>query len=153
MAYTVRFATHMTIAGVPLSTPAWEHTNLYVMTGQGAVRGENVVMPGALGRRAVRRRTDEMNQTIELAFFGNMDWTGTAQADPIAGLMANLAEFKAKVVDPTLTADSTRPATLVLPSGTLTASVQVLGFEITESYDPASVAASMDIAVLQGAFR
>lgn len=153
MAYTVNLAVHLDIDGVPLSTPAWEHTNLYLMTGQGSVRGENVVMPGALGRRAVRRRTDEMNQTIELAFFGNVDWTGAPHADPVAGLMANLAEFKAKVVDPTLTADSTRPATLVLPAGNLTASVQVLGFEITESYDPASVAASMDIAVLQGAFR
>lgn len=153
MSYTVNLAVHMTIAGVPLSTRAWEHTNLYLMLAQGSVRGENVVMPGALGRRAVRRRTDEMNQTIELAFFGDVDWQGAPQSDPVAGLMANLAEFKDKVVDPTLTADSTRPATLVLPAGTLTAAVQVLGFEITESYNASAVAASMDIAVLQGAFR
>jgi hypothetical protein len=153
MVYTVNLGIHLEIASVPMSTPAWEHTNLYVLLGQGKVRGENVVMPGALGRRAVGRRTDEMTETIDLAFFGDVDWTGAPQTDPVAGLFANLAEFKAKVVDPTLTADSTRPATLVLPDGNLSAQVQVLGFEISESYNASSVSASMDIAILGGAFR
>jgi hypothetical protein len=152
VAYVVNLAVHLEIASVPLSTPAWEHTNLYLLLGQGGVRGENVVMPGALGRRAVRRRTDEMTTTVDLSFWGDTDWEGISQTDPVMGLVRNLAQFKAQVVDPTTTADSVRPAVIHLPTGTLTAGVQVLGFEIQEAYNPSSVSASMDIAIIQGAF-
>lgn len=152
MAYLVNLAYHCEIDGIPLSTPAWEHVNLYALLAVGAVRGENVVMPGAVGRRPVRRRTDQMTATIEMAFFGDFDWTGAPQADGRQGLARNLAEFKSTVVDPTITVDSVRTAIIHLPSGAVSAGIQILGFEFGEAYNPTAMSASMDVAVLQGQF-
>jgi hypothetical protein len=154
MAFVVNLATHLTISDVPLSTPAWEHTNLYYLLNVGAVRGENVVMPGAIGRRAVRRRTDEANVTIDLAVFGEHDWEGNPHADAIAGLIDNIEYLRENLVDPpAATPSSLRPAVLTHPGGTLSASVQVLGFEITEAISPSTVNASFDIAIIGGRFR
>ena len=154
MSFVVNLATHLSISGVPLSTPAWEHTNIYALLAVGAVRGENVVMPGAIGRRAVRRRTDEANVTIELAIFGERDPEGNAHVDAIAGLIDNIEYLRASLVDPpALVATSLRPAVLTHPGGTLEADVQVLGFEITEGLSPSCVNASMDITVIGGRFR
>jgi hypothetical protein len=140
MTFVVNLATHLSISDVPLSTPAWEHTNIYALLSVGAVRGENVVMPGAIGRRAVRRRTDEANVTIELAIFGEEDWEGNPHADPIAGLIDNIEYLRDNLVDPpAATPTSLRPAVLTYPGGTLTADVQVLGFEITEGLAPSAV--------------
>jgi hypothetical protein len=153
MAYVVRFAQHLTIDGVPLSTTAWEHLNLQALFGAGAVRGDNVVMPGAVGRRAVRRRTDEMGATLELAVWGETDWEGIDQTDPVAGLMRNLDHLHTNVVDPLVSANSVRSATITSPGSTLAAGVQVLGFEVSEVLSPTTVQASMDITIIGGRFR
>lgn len=154
MAYVVNLATHLEIDGIPLSTPAWEQTNLYTMLGVGSARGDNVVMPGAVGRRAVRRRTDELTVTIDLAIRGGIDPRGVVHADPIAGLIANIDELRDNLVDPPAAyLNSVRPAIIHLPTGTLTAGVQVLGFEIVEAYNPTEISASMDICVVEGRFR
>lgn len=152
MAYVVNFATHLEIAGVPLSTPAWEHTNLYTLYGAAAVRGENVVMPGAIGVRPVRRRPTETNYTVDLAINGQRNWAGTPYADPMLGLATNIDHLRDNVIDPLATTNSLRAAIIHLPSGTLVASIQVLGFEITEAFSPGDVLASMEISVMQGAF-
>ena len=152
MAYVINFATHLEIDGVPLSTPAWEHTNLQVLLGAAVVRGSNVVMPGAVGVRPVRRRPTETNLTLELAIFGGQSWDGTLNADPMTGLIANLDHLKANVIDPLATTNSVRTATLVLPADTMTAAIQVLGFEVTEYIGTAAVLASMDITLLRGQF-
>jgi hypothetical protein len=152
MAYVVNFTMHLEIAGVPLSTPAWEHTNLQAVLGAASVRGENVVMPGAVGVRPVRRRPTETVHTVELTVFGDRDWENTAQPDPVMGLIRNLEHLKTNVVDPLATTNSVRTAVLVLPVGTRTAAVQVLGFEVVEHLSPACVNASMDVAFLRGQF-
>jgi len=41
---------------------------------------------------------------------------------------------------------------LVLPTGTRTAAIQVLGFEVVDFYSPSCVTASMDVTFLRGAF-
>jgi hypothetical protein len=151
MAYVINFETHLEINGVPLSTPAWEHTNLQAVLGAAAVRGENVIMPGAVGVRAVRRRPTETNHTLELTVFGDRDWEGLPYDDGVMGLIANLEHLKANVVDPLATTNSVRTAVLVLPVGTRTAAIQVLGFEVTEALSPSCVNASMDITFLRGA--
>lgn len=152
MAYTINLATHLEINGVPLSTPAWEHTNLYTLLSAASVRGENVVMPGAVGVRPVRRRPTETNRTIDITVFGQQDWQGDDYEDPIMGLATNLAHLRANVVDTLATANSVRTAVIFLPEDTMTAAIQVLGFEITEALSPGCVQASMDIAVLRGQF-
>lgn len=152
MPYTINFPTHLEIDMVPLSTPAWEHLNLYALLGAATVRGENVVMPGAVGVRPVRRRPTETNYTVDMAIYGDRDWQGDPYDDPMMGLWSNLAHLRANVVDPLAKTNSVRTATIVLPEGTLTAAVQVLGFEITENVGTACVMAGMEIAVLRGQF-
>lgn len=152
MAYAVNFPVHLEIGGVPLSCTAWEHLNLQALLGAANVRGENVVMPGAVGIRPVRRRPTETTYTLDMAVFGQQDWEGRDYSDPVHGLITNLAHLRANVVDPLATTNSLRTAIIHLPTGTLAASIQVLGFEVTEAISPADVYASMEIAVMQGAF-
>ena len=154
MPYALNFAHYLMINDVPLSTPGWEQTNFYTLYSSANVRGENRIMPGAVGIRALRRRPTETTRTVELVIFGDRSWDGSINADPIAGLLANINHLQANVVDPLATADSTRTAQLVHPDGNKAATVQVLGFEIaSDSYGPAVVSASMDIAIIGGWFQ
>ncbi len=154
MAYEIRFPHHLEIDGVPLSTAAWEHQNIQALYSGAAVRGENRVMPGARGRRALPWRPDETMRTLTLAIFGDLSWDGTKNDDAVAGLWANVAHIQTFIVDNPLNSGSTRTAIIKRPdSPDLTATIQVRGFEIDdESYSPAAIAASMDIALLSGAF-
>lgn len=156
MAYVVNFAHHLEIDGVPLSTPAWEHLDIQVLYSGPSVRGENRVMPGAAGRRPLPWRPDETMRTLTLAIYGDRSWDGTVNADPVAGLWANIAHLRAFVVDNPLNTTSTRTAVIKQVGGAadLTATIQVRGFEIDEeSYSPAAVSAFMDIALISGRFE
>jgi hypothetical protein len=154
MAYLVRFPHHLEIDGVPLSTPAWEHLDIQALYAGAAVRGENRVMPGAVGRRALPWRADETMRTLTLAIFGDMSWDGSTNADPVAGLWANVAHLQAFIINNPGNAGSTRTATIKRNGAAdLTATIQVRGFEVdSESYSPAAISASMDIALLSGHF-
>jgi hypothetical protein len=154
VAYAIRFPHHLEIDGVPLSTPAWEHQNIQTLYSGAGVRGENRVMPGAAGRRALPWRPDETMRTLTLAIFGDLSWDGPVNADAVAGLWANVAHLQTFIVDNPLNTDSTRTAVIKRPGASdLVAKIQVRGFEIDdESYSPAAIAASMDIALLSGAF-
>lgn len=154
MAYTINFDHHLEIDGVPLSTPAWEHLNIGSLYSGATVRGENRILPGAGGRRGLPWRSDETTRTLTLAIFGNRSWDGTVNADPVAGLWANVAHLHTFVINNPLNSDSTRTA-IIKRTGhpDLTALIQVRGFEIDdEPYSPADVAASIDIALLSGRF-
>jgi hypothetical protein len=154
MAYVVRFTHHLEIDGVPLSTPAWEHLDIQALYSAPQTRGENRVMPGAAGVRALPWRPDQTMRTITLAIFGDMSWDGSTNPDPVAGLWANVAHLQAFIIANPGNADSTRTAT-IKRSGVadLTATIQVRGFEVdSESYSPAAISASMDIALVSGRF-
>ena len=154
MAYVINFEHHLEIDGVPLSTPAWEHLNIGALYSGPGVRGENRVLPGAAGRRALPWRPDETMRTLTLAIFGARSWDGTLNADPVAGLWANVAHLHDFVVANPLNAGSTRTATLKRPgSADLAATIQVRGFEIDdEPYSPGDIAGRLDIALVEGAF-
>jgi len=154
MAYQTNFAHHLEIDGVPLSTPAWEHLNIQALYGGAYVRGENRVLPGAAGRRALPWRPDETMRTLVLAIFGFQSWDGTVNTDAVAGLWANVAHLQNFVVDNPLNTDSTRTAVLKRPGASdRSATIQVRGFEIDdEPYSPAAVSATIDIALVTGAF-
>jgi hypothetical protein len=153
MAYTVNFTHHLEIDGVPLSTPAWEHLDIQALYSGAKVRGDNRVMPGAAGRRALPWRPDETMRTLTLAIFGDVSWDGSVNSDSVAGLWANIAHLQTFVVDNPLNAGSTRTAVIKRIGATdLTATIQVRGFEIEESYGPSAVSASMEIALLSGRF-
>lgn len=154
MAYSVHFDHHVEIDGVPLSTPAWEHTNIQTLYSGASTRGENRVMPGASGVRALPWRADQTMVTITLAIFGANRWDGAANADAVAGLWANIAHLQATIIDPPATGNSTRLAVIKRPGvDDLVCTIQVRGFEIDdEPYGTSAVAASLDIALIEGRF-
>ena len=153
MAYLTNFTHRLEIDDVPLSTPAWEHLDIQALYSGPAMRGENRVMPGAYGRRALPKRPDETTRTLTIAVFGFQRWDGTANPDPVAGLWENINHLHAFIIDPPATADSTRLAKIVrIDQPDLFARIQVLGFEVDETYSPAAISASMDIAVISGGF-
>lgn len=154
MAYVIRFGHHLEIDGVPLSTPAWEHLDIQALYSGPQTRGENRVMPGAAGVRALPWRPDQTMRTISLAIFGDLSWDGTKNTDAVDGLWANVAHLEAFIVNNPGNATSTRTATIKRPGAAdLVAAIQVRGFEVTqESYSPAAISASMDIALVSGGF-
>jgi len=110
-------------------------------------------MPGARGQRALPWRPDLTMRTLQLAIFGDVSWDGTVNDDAVAGLWANIAHLQTFIVDNPGNAGSTRTATIKrLDAPDLTATIQVRGFEIIEPYGPSAVSASMDIALMSGAF-
>jgi hypothetical protein len=154
MAYAIVFPHHVEIDGVPLSTPAWEHLNIQSLYSAAGRRGENRVMPGASGRRALPWRPDETMRTLSMIVTGDKHWDGTLNADPVAGLWANLAHLITNVANYPTSPDGTRTAVIKRPGAPdLSSLLQVRGFEVDdESYSPAAVGLTIDIALLQGAF-
>lgn len=119
----------LTIAGVSMHGPAWDVVDLVPLWLTPTVRGgPNRAIPGIAGRRSFQRRIDETAVSLPMLVQGEVDRLGVAQANPWAGLQANVAYLRANVVDPTGLTDGTRAASLLMPNGTTrTASVVVLG--------------------------
>lgn len=119
----------LTINGVLMHCPAWNVIRLVPLWLTPSVRGgPNRPIPGIAGRVAYRRRIDETVHSLPMMVSGLRDRTGAINANPWAGLEANIAYLRANVVDPTNATDGTRAATLVMPSGaTRTANIQVIG--------------------------
>lgn len=151
MTYTVHFDQHVVIGDVPLSTPAWEVLNAYVLMSGPATRGDNLVMPGATGVRAIRHRNTEKTVSLEMAVFGDHAPDGTPIDDREAGLWSNwLAlrdQFNALLLDE---GRSTVVAKLEYRGGTVQGVVQVLGYEIGSTYSPTDLAVTLDVNILAG---
>jgi hypothetical protein len=152
MAYTASFVDRLDIGSVPLVTPAWTHTNLADLLSFASTRGENRILPGAIGVRPLRRRPTETTHTINLTVFGDYAPDGTVNADPVAGLWANLADLVTNVVDPGVNSTSTRTATLRFGGTVRTSACQVVGFEVGEYLNQFVVNASMDVTFIDGGF-
>lgn len=151
MSYTTHFTQHLTIGDIPLSTPAWEVTNLQVLMSGPATRGENRLIPGATGVRAIRHRPTERTVTLELAVFGDQAPDGTPHTDTEAGIWANWlilrGYFNTLLMDP---GQSTTPLVLHYTGGTLSGPAQVLGYEIGEALGPSNMLATLDVNLLTG---
>lgn len=119
----------LTIAGVSMHTPAWDVVDLVPLWVTPTVRGgPNRAIPGISGRRSFQRRFDETAHSLRMIVHGEVNRLGVPQANPWAGLQANIAYLRANVVDPTGATDGTRAATLAMPDGsTRTANIVVLG--------------------------
>jgi hypothetical protein len=151
MSYLVTQAEHLSIAGVPLSTPAWELENLQDLWSGPPTRGVDVVMPGADGVRSYPRKVDAWRVTLNLAIWGDVSWDGTANADPRAGLWNAIAHLRANAFDPVATARGTRLLELTTPAGaTVAATVTVERFAVGSALTPFAVRATADIVVPEG---
>lgn len=86
---TIIAARYATINGVPLDTYAWE------VVGDGydpllnipSLRGDDVVMPGAVGRRAYPRVIDAAVVSLPLQIHGGFDQDGGTISDSIQGML------------------------------------------------------------------
>lgn len=153
MSYTINSPEYATLAGVPLQTPAWTHENLWELWSGPAVRGGDVIIPGAQGARGYPRVVDARKVTIELVIFGDVDWQGVAQTDPRAGLWRNVQHLRT-VTDPPGTGDGSVLLELMPPTGTMVeAPVQVEGFLLGGDLGPHHTKATIDVVILTGDFR
>lgn len=108
----------LTINGVDMHTLAWNVLDIIPLWIHSATRGENVIIPGADGRRAYPRRIDEGRYSLPMLIGGVADKDGNAYTNRWSGLQANLEYLRANVVTPPAAPTATRSATLLMPDGT-----------------------------------
>jgi hypothetical protein len=150
VAYSITFPDrYVALAGLPLSTPAWELLNIEVLLGGSAMRGENLVIPGASGTRPRRRRITERVVTLEMAITGAYTPEGELNADGAAGLLGNL-EALAAVLDPPATNDSLIAVTLFWRDQQRNGFAQISNYEIGAYVSPADVPMSIDLVLPAG---
>lgn len=141
---------YLSINGVSMATPAWDVLNLHVLWQMPAVRGTDLIIPGASGARPRRRWAQPTKYTLELIIHGNVNPDGTAYSDHFVGLQSNIAYLRTNVADPVATESGTRTATLTMPDATVRSGhLHVETFEIAPiSYK--HVRATMDVSLPMG---
>jgi hypothetical protein len=119
----------LSIAGVSMHGPAWDVVDLVPLWRNPAKRGgPNRAIPGISGRVPYPRRVDETAHALPFLVHGEVNRLGVPQANPWAGLQANLDYLWSNVIIPTGLTDGTRAATLTMPDGTTrTAAIIVEG--------------------------
>lgn len=151
MTYSIRFTEqYLELAGVPLSTPAWELLNIEALLSGPATRGSNVILPGASGVRPRRRRATARTVTLELSVTGSFGPDGVKYDDPVLGLLTNLELLRA-ITDPSADNNSVITATLHWKGASRTGGVQVENFEVGKHDGPTDVPATIDLTILSGA--
>jgi hypothetical protein len=93
-------------------------------------RGSDRLVPGTAGVLAQQRRDTVTRRSLQMLIVGDVDRTGTPQADRFEGLQVNVEYLRSNVAAPTGATDGTRSAVLTMPDGTTrTEPVHVVGFE------------------------
>lgn len=147
MPFVIVSAVHLTINGVPLSTPGWECLNPMALRQGPATRGQDRVIPRAPGVRPYRRRAAPRRHQLDLIVNGEYDGDGTRYANRPARLDANLQYLRDNVTDPTATIPT---AVLTLPSGaTVAGLVQIEDFAWV--YIGTDAIATIDVSIPAGA--
>lgn len=142
----------LTIDGISMHTPAWNVLDCTPLWWNQSIRGQNLVLPGAVGTHAYPVRVHEARHSLEMAITGWVDQSGTPYADEWEGLEANIEYLRANVAEPPAAPTATRAATLVMPSGaTRNADIQVTGL-ITVQHLKARARAILDIVIPSGRF-
>lgn len=148
----------LTINGIALAGPAWDVPLLMPLWMEDEIRGDNLVLPGAAGRRSFPRRIDEMTHTLNLWVNGYANQAGTpytaAQAVSGFGLVTNLNFLRANVFDPVSTGRGVQVATLTMPGGiaTRTANVQVTPLRMIGNANTAEQLFSFTMTIPAGRF-
>jgi hypothetical protein len=153
VSYPVTFPDrYIEIAGLPLSTPAWELLNIETLLAGMQSRGSNIVIPHARGTRPRRRRHDQRTVSLEMAVTGAYSPLGAINADAALGLLANL-ETLAAVLDPPNTTDSLVAVTLTWRGQTRSGFAQVESYEVGAYVSPSDVPMTIDLTFPRGGWE
>lgn len=146
-----------------MNTPAWSAQGdengqngllgMWVLTTQ---RGEDRILPGALGVIPYKRRETATRHDIRFLVVGDVDQAGAPYADATEGLATNLAYLESNVIQPTNLTNGTRAATLSVPGqATRSANIHVLGL-VPQRHHIGSTAAifvgTLQISIPSGRF-
>lgn len=152
----------LTIGSVSMNRPAWAIQGSE--NGEGGLlnlittveqRGEDRILPNALGVIPYRRRVTKTEHNLRLVVVGEVDQAGAPVADHTQGLAANLSYIYANVVAPTGTTDGTRSATLAIPGlASRTAAIHVVKLVPREYYlgEHAVFVGTLTISIPSGRF-
>lgn len=155
---TVTAERYATINAVPLDTYGWRvprggYDDL--LNGR-VVRGTDLTMPTASGRRAYPRKVDARTVSIPILINGKLNEAGTPYSDPIQGMLTNRDYLEATLGYPgTSGVDATRgtvPLTFVRksPLSTLTAQVTFLGLNDWTTRGGGLALARIDLSIPTG---
>lgn len=100
---------------------AWAVTNLHELWVPTADRGENRIIPGVRGRRALPWRTDQSVYALQLAISGINDVNGSPHPGPSPwyGWWTNVRYLQDNVVQPPSPPTASVVAEFAAPDGTL----------------------------------
>lgn len=122
-----------TIDSVPSATPGWEHRHVLPFREEFDQRGSDIIIPGSAGTLPQKRRRTVTLRAIPIQITGEKDQNDADNADPLAGLEANIDYLMAQWVAPTGATDGTRTLVWHRRNGTTkTAKVHVLGMPLTD---------------------
>lgn len=142
----------LTINSVAMNTYGWYIVDLRDLWLGPTVRGSDRVIPGVNGVIPFMRRPTVRTVSLPMIVSGKKSAAGVDYANPYVGLETNIAYLRANVVDPTLTTNGTRSATLTMPSGaTRTASIHVLSMTPGDAVKYIQKF-TLDISIPTGAF-
>lgn len=144
----------LTIGGVLLHVEnAWNVKDCRDLWRPAAVRGQDIVVPHAVGTMAVRRRRTVTVLSLPFVIGGFADRFGV-RAYGLEALTeqfeANMDYLRANVLDPTNAGDGTRSATLQMPSGAnRTGDLHVLGLTPATWWD-FGMTGTLDLSIPDG---
>lgn len=143
-------AEYLTIDGVPSNTPGWEVTDLSPLWDGPDVKGGDRDLPGG-GAVPYPRRPTITVRDLPIKFFADALYDGTVTGTGRERLRANVAYFRANVVDPKTTGDGTRTLVLYVPGGsTVSAPVTVISPLQLGPVGPASQRGTLRLSFPQG---
>jgi hypothetical protein len=140
----------LTINGVLMHNQAWAMIDLGDLWLPPKTRGSNVVIPGAVGRRAYPVRADETTYSLPMLISGVAAPGGVMYSDAMVGLETNIGLLADVFVpDPNV---ATVTASLEMPSGAVrTAEVQIVGVKLGKQVGPV-MRAILEMVVPAGGF-
>lgn len=96
---------------IPLDTFAWRCLSYDDILNGPAVRGDDLVMPTAIGQRPYPRRIDRSVVALSMLVIGQYDEDGAEQADPFATMFEHRDYLRANLGLGLESGDGTVPAT------------------------------------------
>lgn len=146
----------LAIDDIPMATPAWRQQNLPELFLAAQQRGSDRLIPTLAGRKPYQRRRDTTAATVAVHVFGDQDWEGNANTDPLGGIIESVLHLRDNVCAPTGTGDGTRSAVITFPtaaggSDTISADVHVGPLEIG-TRAPSWWVVTFDLSIPAGEF-